>query len=167
MRKYMALGGLILTAASFVAVSAASAATDTGVMNVSATVQITCDVSASNLAFGNITGDGLHTATSTITVDCTGTTATTPTVTVGEGDHFSTTRRMATAGATAYIPYKLTSGTTCTGTITDLSATDTVSLTVTTAPDWSGSVCGQIAAGGDYSTGSYTDTLTVTVDYSL
>ena len=146
-------------------VSAGMAATSTATMAVSATVQATCVISTTPMAFGTYTGTVLA-STATVTVTCSNTTPYTIGLNAGTGTAPTatvTTRHMT--GSSASLNYVLTQdaahatnwGNTP-GTDTPASANGTGSAVVAT-------VYGQIAAGQYVAPGSYTDTITATVNF--
>lgn len=86
--------------------SQAGAGTVTGTLNVSATVNAACAVSTSPVAFGIIVSSTTNSATGTITVTCTN--GTNYTIALGDGNYYSSGRRMQSSATTyEYLPYEL------------------------------------------------------------
>ncbi len=140
----------------------AGAATTTGSLSVTATVQATCTQTITPLAFGIYTGLVLPN-TATITVTCTNTTKYNIGLGAGTGAGATVTNRaMTAAGAT--LKYVLTSDVAHAVNWGDTVATDTVALTATTTPIAT-TIYGQIAAGQFVAPGAYTDTVVATVTF--
>lgn len=143
--------------------STAFAATATTSVSVTATVQATCLISSTSLAFGVYTGVQLD-STSTLTVTCTNTTPYNVGINAGTAPAATvTTRKMTgpTAGLLSYALFQDTGRTINWGT--------TVS-TDTTAGTGSGvaqplTVYGRIAASQFVAPGAYTDTVTATITF--
>jgi len=147
------------------AVNTVTAATATITFQVDATVISVCNVSATNLAFGNY--DPLAAtptdATSTITVQCSLLTSYDIGLDAGTGAGATTAARKMTKGADTltYTLYQDAGRTQLWG---NAIATDTLAGTGTgLAIDHT--VYGQIPAAQNINTGSYTDTVTVTVTF--
>lgn len=141
------------------------AATATTTFQVDATVIGSCNVSATNLAFGNY--DTLSAtptdATSSVTVQCSLSTAFDIGLDAGTGTGATVTTRKLTKGADTlnYSLYQESARTTVWG---NTVSTDTVAGTGT-GVDIVHTVYGRIAAGQVVNTGAYTDTVTVTVTF--
>jgi spore coat protein U-like protein len=155
-----ALGFLALGLTSTPAVAAATA---TATFNVTASVQATCTVSATDMAFGTYTGvDAIY--TSNLTITCTKTTPyTTIGLSAGGGGGAVDTRKMSGTGADK-LGYGL-----YTDSARTLNWNDTGG---TGLPGGTGNGTGQTILvygkipGGQYITpGSYTDTIIATVNY--
>lgn len=88
---------------------ASFAATATGSLSVTATVEATCSVSTSTVAFGTIDSSTANTATGTVSVTCTN--GTTYSIALGDGGYYgadSTGRNMRSGTTTYdYLPYEL------------------------------------------------------------
>lgn len=143
----------------------AQAATTSTTFQVSATVLASCSVSATDLAFGDydpLSGTPLD-ATSTVTVNCTTGTPYKIQLSAGIGSGATTTVRKMTNGADTlnYGLYQESSHTTNWGDTTD---TDTVNATASTAPA-DHIVYGRIPINQNVPANTYTDTVTVTVNY--
>jgi spore coat protein U-like protein len=158
-----------LVAASLAAAGAANAATATTTFGVSATVLKTCSVTANPLGFGNYTpGAGALAANTTVNVKCTKGTPFTVALNGGTTTGGNITQRLMTNG-TDTLQYNLyttaafatlfgdgTTGSTAPGTGTGLASA--VAVTVFgSLPD--------NATNQAVSTGSYADTVGVTVTY--
>lgn len=159
---------LIGAAVALAVGGSAQAATRTATFNVSASVNDNCTVSTTNLAFGTFTADADVTNSSSVKVKCTNGTGYTVKLNPGTSNNFAA-RKMA--NGSNFLTYNLfkdsgyTSiwgdGTNSTftngGTGTGLSAAKEVTYTV----------YGKLPLSGneDAPVGSYSDTITVSVDY--
>jgi spore coat protein U-like protein len=159
------IGGAGLLTILMLAVSAAPAmaASTTGTIAISSTVQATCLNTTTPLAFGVYTG-AVAAATATITVTCTNTTP----YTIGLGPGLSTgatvTTRTMTGVAPAVIGYVMTSDAAHAVNWGATSGTDTLAAIGTGAAQ-PFTVYGQEAAGQYVAPGGYTDTIAVTITY--
>jgi spore coat protein U-like protein len=143
--------------------TAAQAATTTTSVSVTATVQATCLISATNLAFGVYTGVQLD-VTSTITVTCTNTTPYNVGLNAGTSVGATVTTRKMTGPAAALLAYAMfqdTGRTTNWGTTV---STDTAAGTGTGAAQPL-TVYGRVAASQFVAPGAYTDTVTATITF--
>jgi spore coat protein U-like protein len=156
----------VALAAGFVLVpQAASAATATDTIAVTATVQSACTVVASPLAFGTynpISASNLD-ATTTLNVTCTQGTAYNVGLNAGGGAGATTTvRKLTSSGHTLnYALYQDSNRTTNWG---NAVGTDTVPGTAGTGAT-AYTVYGRIAGSQNTTAGAYTDSVTVTVTY--
>lgn len=155
----------VFTVLIFVA-EAAQAGTATTTMNVSATVQNSCLVSASALAFGNYdpVSASPTNATSSITVTCT--TGTSFTVGLDAGSAAGatvTTRQMSNAANR--LSYSLFSDSARTTNWGNTAGVNTPAAITATASPSVLTVYGQVAAQQNLPAGSYSDTVIVTVTY--
>jgi spore coat protein U-like protein len=153
------LGSVALAMAPFSAI----AATTTTTFGVSETVQATCLVSATALAFGTYTG-AVSNSTSTVSVTCTNTTSYNVGLSAGLATGATVTSRSLTGPGSALLGYGLFQNAGYTSNWGQTVSTDTV------AGSGNGSaqpitVYGQIAAGQYVAPGAYTDTITATVTY--
>lgn len=139
------------------------ASTATSTFQVSATVPATCQISATNLSFGNFTGAQVQ-ATSTISVTCTDTTPYTVGLGPGTASGATVTSRAMTGPSSATLGYGLYSDSTDTTNWGNTAGTNEVSGTGTGSAQTL-TVYGLIPAGTMPIPGSYTDTITVTVTY--
>jgi spore coat protein U-like protein len=155
----VALGFLALGLATQPAV----AATVTTTFGVTATVQATCLVSASSLAFGTYTGAVVDTASS-VSVTCTNTTPYNVGLSVGLATGATVTTRKMTGPASALLSYALFSDSSRTVNWGQTIGTDTVTGTGNGAAQ-AISVFGRLASGQFVAPGAYTDTITATVTY--
>lgn len=159
----------LLSALLILSAGSAHAATTTGNLSVTATVSATCSVSTSPVAFGvyNPAATSDATTTGTVTVTCTSGTGYTVSLDAGANPGTPTdinTRRMK-ANTSDYLPYQLyqeSAHTTAWG--------DAVSGTILTAQTGDGSaqnisVYGVVTKNQYVPTGSYVDTVLVTVTY--
>jgi spore coat protein U-like protein len=141
----------------------AVAATATTTFGVTATVQSTCLVSATALAFGTYTG-ALATSTSTVSVTCTNTTPYNVGLSAGLATGATVTTRQMTGPASALLNYAMFSNSTRTTNWGQTVGTDTVTGTGNGAAQ-ALTVYGQVTAGQFVAPGAYTDTITATVTY--
>lgn len=139
------------------------AATATTTFQVSATVQATCLISATALAFGTYTGTQTN-ATSTISVTCTNTTPYNVGLDPGQATGATVTTRKMSGPGGALLPYALYRDSAHTNNWGNTVGTDTQSGTGNGSAQTL-TVYGQIAAGQYVTPGSYTDTITATVSY--
>lgn len=146
------------------------AATSTTSFETSATVADTCSVSATNLAFGSITpvDNTNFDATSTVDVTCSNGTAYNIGLNAGanSSDGTVSTRRMSDGAATPeYLSYQVYSDSGRTTVWGNTVGTNTVAATGSGSTQ-SNTVYGRVPSGQQtVSTGSYADTVTVTVTY--
>ena len=141
----------------------AVAATATTTFGVTATVQSTCLVSATSLAFGTYTG-AVATSTSSVSVTCTNTTPYNVGLSAGLATGATVTTRQMTGPASALLSYALFSNAGHTVNWGQTIGTDTVTGTGNGAAQ-AITVYGQVAAGQFVAPGSYSDTITATVTY--
>lgn len=153
------LGCLILGLAS----SSAFAATNTATIGVSATVQATCLISASPLAFGDYTGLVLGSST-TVSVTCTNTTPYNVGLDTGLGTGATITVRKMTGPGSAVLNYGLYQDSAYSKNWGQTIGTDTVAKTGTGSAQ-SITVYGQVTASQYVAPGAYGDTITATVTY--
>jgi spore coat protein U-like protein len=155
----VALGFLMLGLATKPAV----AATATTTFSVTATVQSTCLVSATAMAFGTYTG-AVATSTSAVSVTCTNTTPYNVGLSAGLATGATVTTRQMTGPASAVLGYALFSNSARTVNWGQTIGTDTVTGTGNGAAQ-ALTVYGQATAGQFVAPGAYTDTITATVTY--
>jgi len=153
--------------------TSASAVTATGTFNVTATVNATCSVSATDVAFGTVNTLSSTAATATGTVVATCTNGTTYTIDLSAGAGTFAQRTMS--NGTSTLNYNLYSDNTYTPVLGD--GTGSTVLISASTPDigtagtGSGSaqtytVYGQLPLPqSTATTGSYTDTINVTLNY--
>ncbi len=163
--KPLAFGGVGLMAILALGLPTipAVAATATGTFTVTATVQATCLLSATSLAFGTYTGVQTD-ATSTISVTCTNSTPYNVGLSAGLATGATVTTRKMTGPAAATLGYAMFQDT-----ARSLNWGQTVSTDTETGTG-NGSaqaltVYGRLAAGQLVAPGAYTDTITATVTY--
>jgi spore coat protein U-like protein len=130
---------------------------------VTATVQATCTVSATSLAFGSYSG-ALLSSTSTISATCTNTTPYNIGLNAGTASGATVANRSMTGPSASLLHYKLFSDSGYTKNWGVTIGTDTVAKTGTGAVQ-AVTVYGQTPAGQYVRPGSYTDTITVTLTY--
>jgi len=155
----IALGFLVLG----LAIKPAAAATATTTFGVTATVQSTCLVSATSMAFGTYTG-AVATSTSAVSVTCTNTTPYNVGLSAGLSTGATVTTRQMTGPASALLGYALFSNAGHTVNWGQTIGTDTVTGTGNGAAQ-ALTVFGQVTAGQFVAPGAYTDTITATVTY--
>lgn len=141
----------------------AYASTVTTTFGVSATVQATCLVSATSLAFGTYTGTA-STSTATVSVTCTNTTPYNVGLNAGTATSATVTTRKMTGPSSAVLSYSMYQDAARTTNWGQTVGTDTVSGTGNGSAQ-AITVYGQIAAGQYVAPGSYADTITATVTY--
>jgi spore coat protein U-like protein len=163
-RLIVSLGAVLIAA---LPLSRAAAVITTSTMQVTANVQATCTVGASNLNFGAYTG-GQATpldATSTLTATCPPGQAYTIGLNEGIGPSATTSTRMMTLSTgTATLNYGLFSNAARATNWDNIGGANTVAGT----GDGTGqaiTVYGRIPASQNVQTGTYDDTITVTMDY--
>ena len=159
--------GLCAFALSFLALGLASrpavAATVTTTFGVTATVQATCLVSATAMAFGTYTGVVAN-STSTVSVTCTNTTPYNVGLSAGLATGATVIARKMTGPASALLGYALFSDAARTVNWGQTVGTDTVTGTGNGSAQ-AITVYGQTAATQFVAPGAYTDTITATVTY--
>lgn len=155
--------GAVLIAAGLMSVPASASSTATTTFGVTATVNATCTVAATSLAFGTYSS-AVANAQSTITVTCSNTTPYNVGLNAGVATGATVTTRQMTGPSGATLNYALYQNSGETTNWGNTSGTDTVSGTGNGAAQ-SLTVYGQIAAGQYPAAGSYTDTVTATVYY--
>ncbi len=141
----------------------ATGATATTTFAVTATVQATCVVSATPMAFGTYTAAAAS-STSTVSVTCTNTTPYNVGLNAGSAAGATVTTRSMTGPGSALLGYSLFSDSARIVNWGQTIGTDTV----TGAGNGSAqalTVYGQVAAGQYLAPGAYTDTITATVTY--
>lgn len=149
-------------ALSLTPISASASTSITTTFAVTATVQSTCIVSASPMAFGTYTG-AVSNSTSTVSVTCTNTTPYTVGLNPGSASGATVTTRQMTGPSSALLNYALYSDSSRSvnwGNTTGSWVSGTGSGAVQAL-----TVYGQVAAGQFASPGAYTDTITATVTY--
>ncbi|TCM19654.1 spore coat protein U-like protein [Novosphingobium sp. PhB165] len=157
---------LAVTAFVFASPQAAEAATATTTFAVTATVLPSCTVTATALAFGNYNPlSGTPTdGTSTITVNCTTGTSYTVGLNAGgtSGATVTTRQMLLSTNALNYALYRDSGHTNNWG---NTPGTDTPASAPATTTAAALTVYGRIPALQNVPAGSYTDTVTVTVNY--
>jgi spore coat protein U-like protein len=146
-----------------VAPTSAFAATTTTTFAVTATVQSTCLVSATAMAFGTYTGVAA-TTTSTVSVTCTNTTPYNVALNAGLATGATVSTRKMTGPLSALLSYALYSDSARSVNWGQTIGTDTVAGTGNGSAQ-AITVYGQIPAGQYVAPGAYTDTITATVTY--
>ena len=153
------LGSLILLCA----INQAHASTATTTFGVSATVQSTCLISATSLAFGTYTGVAVN-STSTVSVTCTNTTTYNVGLNAGLASGATVTTRKMTGPSSSLLAYSLYSDSARSVNWGQTVGTDTVSGTGNGSAQ-SLTVYGLLPGAQYVNPGSYTDTITATVTY--
>jgi spore coat protein U domain-containing protein, fimbrial subunit CupE1/2/3/6 len=141
----------------------ALAATATTTFSVTATVQATCLVSATAMAFGTYTG-ALATSTSAVSVTCSNTTPYNVGLSAGLATGATVIARQMTGPASAVLGYALFSDPSRTVNWGQTIGTDTVTGTGNGTAQ-ALNVYGQATAGQFVAPGAYSDTITATVTY--
>ena len=152
--KILLAGGIAL-----VAISPASAATQTANLGVSANIAGTCSIGVGSMAFGAYSGSVLN-SSATFTFNCTSGIG--YAISAGNGNNFSVTRRLTSGGAN-YLGYAR---------YTDAARTNSWDATNGHTIPGSGSgadqtitVYGQIPASQSANTGNFNDTVQMTITY--
>lgn len=155
----------LVAGSMFFFVNLAQAQTDaTGSLGVSAEVTHTCTLSATPLAFGELSTTGTSTADSVITLVCNGPPSVTN-VSVGMGENADSGTQRNMISGTDEVPYTLH---VVAGDVTDILEGGVITLVVQTDPTtYSASIYGEIEASTDYPMGSYSDTVVLTAAYGL
>jgi spore coat protein U-like protein len=135
----------------------------TASFTVTAVVQATCLVSATNMAFGTYTG-AVATSTSAVSVTCTNTTPYNIGLSAGLATGATVTTRKMTGPASATLNYALFRDSARTLNWGNTVGTDTISSTGNGSAQLS-SVFGKLAVGQLVTPGAYSDTIIVTVTY--
>ena len=161
----------LATASTLIASGNSVAGTSTGTILVNANVVSSCIVTAVPLAFGIYDGTAATdtTASTPVTLVCAGTS--TATLTLNDGDNFSTSRRMKNAAGSEFLSYGLFKPTSATalaacayttpwGASANGFAVAGIGLTAAVF-----NVCGSIPKGQNVSFGVYTDTVVVTATF--
>ena len=143
--------------------TSAIASTTTTTFGVTATVQATCQISATPLAFGTYSGVQID-ATSTVTATCTNSTPYTIGLSAGLGQGASTTNRLMTGPSSEVLPYSAYRDTSRTLNWGVVPGTDTAAGTGNGSAQ-AITVYGRLAAGHFVAPGSYSDTLTATITF--
>jgi spore coat protein U-like protein len=159
--------GRLALASLLLALNAAPAlaATATASMSVTATVQATCVITTTTMAFGTYTGL-VATSTATLTVTCTNTSPYTVGLSAGAGVSPTatvTTRHMTGPGTG--LNYVLTQDAAHATNWGNTPGTDTPASANGTGSGVALTVYGQVAAGQYLTPGSYSDTVTATVNF--
>jgi spore coat protein U-like protein len=141
----------------------AMAATTTGAITITATLQATCLVSVSALTFGNYSGVVAN-ATATLSVTCTNTTTYNIGLNIGTGAGATIAQRMMTGPSSGVLGYTMSKDVGHTVNWGQTVGTDTTAGTGTGLAQPL-TIYGQIPAGQYSAPGSYTDTVTATVTY--
>ncbi|WP_372987116.1 spore coat U domain-containing protein [Marinobacter sp.] len=146
--------------------TAVQAATDTTTFQVTATVSDTCEITATDLAFGAYDpNSGVLDGTSTITATCTSGTNYDIGLDTGlNAANTTITTRAMSDGGTNYLDYELYSDSGRTTVWGDSVGMDTVNQT-SAGGEENHTVYGQIPASQFVLAGSYSDTINVTITY--
>jgi len=147
--------------------TSANAATANTTFSVTATVQATCSISATGLSFGTYTG-AVNNVSSTITVTCTNTTPYRVGLDAGLATGATvTTRKMNGSGLAAgqTLSYSLSQDSGHTTNWGNTPGTDTPASVNGNGSAQTSTVYGQIPANQFVTPGSYSDTITATVNY--
>ena len=159
----LSIGALCLLVLALMA-TPASAYTNTATttMAVSATVQATCTVTAGAMSFGTY-NTAVNNSTATITTTCTNTTPYQIGLDKGANGGSVTTRQMKNGAA--LLNYSLTQDAGHATNWGNTPGTDTPAAVNGNGSGQTVTVYGQIPAGQYVTPGSYSDTITVTVNY--
>jgi spore coat protein U-like protein len=155
-------GGSLAVFAQALAPTPAHAGTATSTMSVSANIAGTCSVGATSLAFGTYASTAASTATAPIQVTCTN--GVTAQVSLNQGNNnnkASTYGTRALANGANYLGYDIYTDNTY---ATVWNTTNTVPVT-STGSAVTVNAYGRIPTGQTPATGSYTDSVTITVTF--
>lgn len=141
----------------------AKAATATATMGVSATVQATCLISTTNLAFGTYTGIAVS-STSSVSVTCTNSTTYNVGLNPGLASGATVTTRKMTGPSSSLLAYSLYSDAARSTNWGQTVGTDTIAGTGNGSAQ-ALTVYGQLPAAQYVTPGAYSDTITATVTY--
>ncbi|AHJ68867.1 Csu type fimbrial protein [Granulibacter bethesdensis] len=163
--KNSRIAAIILVGAvnSLIPLKSISAATTTTTFQVTATVQASCIIQATNLSFGNYSGSQTD-ATSTIQVTCTNSTPYNVGLSAGTGSGATVSNRKMSLNSTSALPYALYSDASRSTNWGNTPNQDTVSGTGNGSAQ-SLTVYGRIQTGNYPTPGSYADTITATVNF--
>jgi len=152
---------IFLTGLGVCIFNSAIAATTTGTLNITATINASCTITGATLTFPNYAGSAI-TGSTTISVKCTNGTSYTVGLGTGLNSTSVTTRKMK-SGANL-LPYSLlqTSGGANWG---NTPGTDTPTASTGNGNTQTLTVYGAIAAGLTPPLGTYSDTVTATINY--
>lgn len=163
------LKAVLITATGLAFFSPVMADTATTTFQVTATVNDSCTVAATDLAFGSYdAGAGNLDATSTITATCTAGTAYDIGLDAGSNGASAagTTRAMVDGGGTAYLDYELYSDAARSNVWGETIGTDTLNVPSAAGGDEDHTVYGRVPAGQyGAEAGGYSDTINVTVTF--
>ncbi len=153
-----------LVAGSMLVADVALAQTVTGSMGISATVEESCTLSASPMAFGTLAAIGEYTTTTIITLACSSAGALT-TVTVGEGANSGAANLRQMISGADLIPYTLH----LVGTPTALTHAEAITLVDTGAGTNTYQVTleGKINYAAEANVGVYQDTVVLVTNYTF
>jgi len=158
--KIKLLTGLI----AFSCITSANAATATAPMQITATVDAKCNLTASNMNFANAQPGSMTTTISgstTFGVECTKDTSYILSFNMGlYSSGIGGTRRLKHTSKTEYLNYSMRVGATTIDDMNILAGTGQGFGTVNTQ-----TINGDLTLPGNASTGSYSDTVTVTITY--
>lgn len=154
--------------ASFTPAVAQVAQEITGQMNVSASVGLACTLSATPLEFGALTTSVSATATTTITLACSGPGAI-ATVKVGGGANESadTPFRQLRSGENDFIPWTMTLTGAPGEAIIAVNGAVTLVLSTAQSNSFSVTLAAEIVGSDDYPVGMYVDVVTLTTEYAF
>lgn len=143
--------------------SAAQAATDTDTFAVTISIDGTCTIAATDIAFGNTAEGSTNVdANGTITVNCT--TYTPYQIGLDNGFHEDSGNRRMSDGGSGYIVYQLYSDATHTTMWGNTIGVNTVDSTGTGA-DETYTVYGRVPSTASATAGGYSDTVTATITF--
>lgn len=154
----------LVAGSMFFAVPLSHAQTATGEMGVTAEVTRTCILSATTLAFGNVSTTDVSNGNAVVTLVCNGaSTVTTVLVGMGETPEPPTTQRQMADGDNR-VPYTLhvveNDG-------TDIATDGAVTLDLETGTNtYTATIFGDIQPSSEYQMGSYSDTVILTAVYA-
>ena len=157
------IGGSIAATAVAIASMPASASTATTTFNVTATVQATCLISASNLGFGTYSGSAIATTT-TLSVTCTNSTTYNVGLNAGTATGATVTTRAMTGPGAATLSYALYQDSGHSTNWGNTVGTDTKSGTGNGSAQTL-TVYGNLTGAQYPAPGSYSDTITATITY--
>jgi len=156
-RKYLAIACAVALAGTPAAISPAIAGTATANLSVSSSIAGTCTIGASSLNFPAYTGSLVSPTGTTVTVTCSVNTGLSPFLTLNTS---ATGTRTLTNGASS-LTYTLCEDSAC---ATPITSTTHYAMAFSTTGT-TNNIFGQIAANQSGLTGTYNDTVTMTLNF--
>lgn len=163
MKKTLLSAAVMLSSGLVLAGSALAASPATSTLNVSATITSDCTVATAPVNFGSVTSGSGAVATGSVDVTCTP--ATPYTIALDAGGNFNGTNRTIVDGSANSLVYALNDNTTGLPWGDDGTTIAAVSVSDTGTGILQPHIVGATLTGGVVPTGTYTDSVNVTVTY--